>query len=449
MVGSIAWLLSIYLIAALMIRNRLLTVIAAFVILLSCWDVYWCTRWGGFRLVFGYAALFFLLLYACKARRFFIFFSGVLAALEFFSSYDQGVFCYLTAAAYLFADAGARSGVAVSRRAAVSYLSGNVLVFAMFGFFLAATSSGGAFLAELRFILQRTQFLTSDPGFMKFNHQMITPAVCYLIAGYYLYRKLLLAPRPVDAGVSRILGLMALSIYGLLVYLYGFRYVQHALRKSAYGLCAVVVFILLDQTWHSWVKPHQGKKFATRFTILSLVLVGACFSLTAPSYWPRKIKSVYEQTVSDLRTVNPAIVRLRGSRLPAWQVDEIEKVASLVERYCQSNERLLCFPNISFFNFICDRLPADRFYTPLTAFQNRVWARQLLADCIQAKPPVAILRVNRGMLDKFKTCRRQIGGIEHFVHRRYHLALRSQTVEVWVRKDRWRLPVNHVEGVRP
>ncbi len=431
--GNIASALALWVLARLLIRRRLYAALGAILAALGAHHPFWSVNWGGLRFFFAHLFLLALLLHLRSGRRRWACLSGSAAALALLHSTDAGAVC-LVAAAVAFAPARYRSAGA---RAWAAGLAGALLpVFAA----MAWSGSLAPYSLDL-----------FDPGYRLAWIQPVGAwgkrSLATLIFPGLVYAAAFLSPE--DRTRTRGVPLLpAVAAYGAALYVFAFRALQGPQFAVALGPATVVFFHLIDRLHTLAVSGELG---SFRRVVAVAALWGAVFyAALLPKgldgrRWLRnwfvyqmvkpEVSATYLGFARTERLREPGVSALRGSRVPPSQALEIERVFGEVTRRTRPGERLLTYPDLSFFNFVCDRPPVGRFHRVADAWPKASWRAEALAACRDARPALALRATELSGLARSVGAREELlPEIGRFLDDGYASVLRAPRVEVLARR---------------
>ena len=108
--------------------------------------------------------------------------------------------------------------------------------------------------------------------------------------------------------------------------------------------------------------------------------------------WNLVPKVIYAEPLSKYREVDASIERMKGVKVSLDQAYEIEEVVKYIRANTKPSDPLLGFPELDFYNFLCDRPEVSRFYLSGLAYPRRQWQQEVLENVRLKKPPVVLYR---------------------------------------------------------
>ena len=410
LVTDITALLMVYVICRVLIQNRFFSYLASFLSVIEAHHPFWSTRWGGFRFVTAYIAILGILLFCAKKKKRYLFLAGVFSALAWLHSFEMGLFCYI---AFLFFFVfyktwGARQEAAFVPEI-LSYLGGSVFIFLPFIVYLIMHNAFLPWLKDLMSLGARKALL----GHFELNEKNLLkiffPGVIYFFSATFS-----ITQHKKNKNLKAAM-LLSLSSFGFAFYLGSFRVSNgiidpHFMVIVPFSL--IILFYLVENIFNYLVETWRlGFRFNPKTVFLSLAFVLAVGyaifseksnwgkSPTAFQRWSKyqrlkdKIYPLYSGfDEASLRHVASSIERLKGSKLPEWQADEIETISSYVTENTNKDDYLLAFPEMDFFNFVLDLPEVSRFYICGYAEMKPAWRLELLQNIRKKKPKIVLVR---------------------------------------------------------
>lgn len=429
--------LVLYLLCRLLIRPRAWAYLASLVIVVQVHHPFWSTRWGGLRFAAAYASIAAWLWYLRARPRGAALLAGTMTALALLHGIDMGLISLAASGILLAADRllPVRDGRPRPASGAIPYLWGAAAVIAPFLIYLAASGGLGAFVRDLLSIGDRSAWAAPPDWSRRETAKIAFPLFVYGWAAWTVRGE----DRDGRVRAALVCG------FGLIFYAYAFRSVAGPQLETAMALAILVAFERLGSALS--VRPIARMRTAcvlilAAWTCYAAVLRPNYFYQGVLNNWrlyqDRKFKEHAHYAGVDERphrALAERIERLAGSRVPAWQADEIERVVDAIRKHSGDDDAVLAFPDLAFFNFAADRRCVGRFTVPGFAHGVRGGEKELLEAIEAAPPPVVLARTSLSPLA------RSIGretellpAVWEYVSRHYNLAAQTDQVRVYVRR---------------
>lgn len=403
MISNIIGFLMLYIVCRLMIKNRFFAYFAAILMVVESHWPFWSSRIAYSRWASAYASLLGLVLFCELNRSRFLFLAGLFASLAFLHSVDAGLLSYVTAVVFFVLYRQwirAESNLFGSKRAVFSYLSGCAIVLVPFFIFLLLTQALDPFLRDMLSLGTRkvwTQpFSLSSRSVWKFFY----PAASYLTALFLLWviRFRVSARERIAFGT--------IAFFGLFLYLYSFRAASGPQFETAFSICVIVSFYLFWKIYDYLYTHPLRTQLRLKWISLVAVLIGGIAGLTFSQkmfyngklenwFWYQKHKAFLYPSYIGVNFaphvyIDPSVERMKGTKVPEVQAQEIEEVVTYVRESTKPGDVLLGFPEFDFFNFLCDRPEASRFYISGFAWPKAEWQQEVLEAIQRLKPPLVL-----------------------------------------------------------
>ncbi len=440
LVGDIAGFLALYALCRITLRNRFFAYAAALVIVIQVHHPFWSTRWGGFRFCSAYASLIVMAGLVRWRSTPLAAVGGFFAAIAFLHSIDMGVLCGLAAAAVFVADRWLpdRAQGALPAQASFYYGLGFAAGLAPLLIYFAVSGALFPYLKEMASLGDRRVWAAPIDWSSRSGFKVFFPLIVYTLAAVTGFAR----------GRLERLQTALLVTFGVLFYFYAFRAIAGPQFETSLAVCILLGFCALERLLE---RSPSGHKPAWQLPAAALLGVGMFATMVfIPNYFYAgdfKRWFAYQQDKDKLfskyvmwdregyRAVDAAIVRMKGTQVPAWQADEIETVLRSVDQFSGKDDALLAFPDLSFFNFIADRRLVDRFSVPGFAHGVPGGERTLLAAVGAERPPVALRPAGRSVLANAIRKDEILPSVREYVDNNYALNQKTEQVLVYVRNS--------------
>lgn len=430
--GTVLTLLLGVLLAFQLYRTRLALYLMVIVLVARTFPRISFYYWGGMRYALGMLALVLAVRSFKSQRLLWMSAAGGASCLAFWTTIEAGV-CTVFAIlgmlilSFLFRK-DARDFIAQQLR---SYILGFLVIFIPVVVYMLSAQSFFPYLETIYVVLTKSfQTFMNGPdmhpvgvtGFLgallptsKFFKSM-TPVYFYLIfIAYFFYRK---KSRTLNAEMSCLIGI---ALYGIILYLTGFRRLDGHHFEMALQPEKVLFFFLLEEVYLLLVKIRRQevervKAFALRgwqflitrkkiylINFLILAFIGSSVGYAVARYnnrfvmaklLGRKLGYGDDKGLSFLagigkREVN--IKRAKGMVVPAWQAQEMEEIVAFLEKNTKLDEVVFTYPELGNYNFWADRPFVGRFPIATFSWMDDRWHEELLADFKNAAPRYVIM----------------------------------------------------------
>ncbi|MEI8345022.1 MAG: hypothetical protein WCG06_03010 [Candidatus Omnitrophota bacterium] len=392
------------------------------------WDPYWSTRCGGFRFALGVCALGSLCFFAARPRSWLLGICGFFAGASFLSANDQGALCLGSCAIFLMIYhylPSKDSNPGGFCKSCLMFFAGTVSAWTV----LAGLSWFYGWRVpdplNLSFFVERARLIGGTFSFGGRPAAQLAASFLMLLWAFALSINSARCAR----GQERRLRLFAatLSVYGFGGLIYSLRYAAGPQFNGPYALallmgCYAAVESLnkIPSLQRRWIGPVVYGVFLIA-TLSSFVTV--CIKKDPPNAW----------TVDNLRPVDRRIPKIGGTLIPDVQAKEIEDVYAFVQSNSTKEDALLGFPDLMFFNSVCDRRAIGRYYVPYAAFADRTMAHEWLESFSRIRPPVVLVHANLGNAKNYKGRAGAVGKFFLLLRMNYRLSRQTPSVKIFLK----------------
>ena len=425
--GTILTLIFCILVGKELFRSRVILYLFSLVLIARTFPRVVFTYWGGIRYGFGILALFFVLRYFKIEQVRWMFLAGLTSAVGFFTSMEIGV-CLI--AGVLVALAFSWTLKVQTRkkaaRALLFYCAGFAAVAAPYFLYLALTHSLVPFLESLYAVITTKDVVINPriispipsnplealvamlvPTGKNFRH--MTPSYFYIVFGLYLWGRI-----KRKAFEKTDLGLIAIAVYGLVMYNTAFRNIWAAQFEMALQPEKILYFLLLERIYFYFregktlpavmglkrLKLARASRMAAVFLfLLALSSIGYSLQRFAHRFFAFKYvialvsgkdtKALRPMADVEMRPLN--IERGKGMVVPVAQAEEIEEVVGFLKEHTWPEEAVLMYPELGTYSFFADRPFVGRFPIPTFSWFSEKWHREFVENFKKKEPRFVVM----------------------------------------------------------
>ena len=281
------------------------------------------------------------------------------------------------------------------------------------------------------------------------NFKQLTPIYCYIFVSVYLLQQLR------QRKISGDLGIAALSLYGMAMYITAFkRSLWGPLFEMALQPEKIIFFVLLERAFF-FLKEDKEKRLRLRqFTYVLLIgVILSSIIYPIQRYNKRFIAFQYIRNIilgKDTRSLRPLsgqearkieIDRMKGLVVPAWQAEEFEQVNNFLKTRTHKDEPVLFFPELGVYHFIVDRPFAGRFPMVTLSWIGPKWHEEFMAQLRKNPPAYAVVR--NELPDYFSktnfACppnKRKYDEAQSFIEKNYRFIFSTKNLNIYEIKKR-------------
>ncbi len=446
--GSVLTILVAVLIAYELVQQRLLLYSFVLILVTRTFPRVVFTFWGGMRYAWGLLAVWCLIRFFKSKRPGWLLAAGALSAICAWTSIEIGVITLISFLSIIVLNHE-------YRRKAWGFLVGFLIVSVPYGAYLLSQHAWGEYLQAQWIVVTHMGkiFLQTDPvpdTLSKFLHAIffpldksfyqVTPMYCYFIFFSFYFWRMFNKKNTVLEQAA-----MVVAVYGLILFLTGFRNLWAAEYEMSLQPEKIVLFFMLGQ-FVGWTQ----EKFV-RFKWVGIVLIAAVF-VSSGIYSVGRFKTrfyrfswIYQlaegKDQRNLALVNgsPAslldLPRIRHMMVPSWQTEDIEELKHFVDEHVSVHETVWMYPELGTLNFILQRPWVGRFPVATLSWLDDDWFAEYTAALEKNPPRYAI--VNKVMPFYFNTAyflvpanRIKHERIMQFLYN--HYVIEMQTPSYWV-----------------
>ena len=416
-IGIVLALIAGYFLARQIIRNRFFTYVATWLLITETIWPFWMSRWGGFRVGFGFLGVLLLVLYNNSKKKIYLYLTGMISMLAFLYSLEYGILLFGLSIIYLLASH-------LTTKEPKSKLIFKEVNFYILGIltilipFLVYYAWIGALKEFVRIIFQDfiisypcgivKKAATSSPGvgvpwlnlqaidwakngwkFVKSLHfKFYLYLFMLLITALYLTRKFLRKVFSVQEGNILVLGIFSLGIF-----IFGLR--RFPSPQFSSGLCGVVILVafFLKESFYALFKKKisvnkKGMQHPVKYEVKILASLFIIFFIwyygTVSKIHIRGINFI-EGNLSRYGTapkgLTPFKITYSGNIfIPPKQAAHISKVVNYIKRRTSDNENIYVFPHEAFYYFFANRGCPTRFHIAIAAGYSPAYQQEVVRD---------------------------------------------------------------------
>ncbi|OGX31384.1 MAG: hypothetical protein A2787_09740 [Omnitrophica WOR_2 bacterium RIFCSPHIGHO2_01_FULL_48_9] len=436
------------------------------------------TYWGGFRYVWGTAAVLFGVWFFKHARPVWLLLAGIFSVLGLFTSIEIGV-CAIAAIvgglafSYFYKIQDRRQ----LRQGFLYYILGCLLVAVPFLTYMAAQQALVPLLDSVYTVVAKMQkvinveYVDTIPGTpwevltilinpVHKNFKHLTPAYLYIFLFIYLFwraRKKQL--NTTDAC------LVCLGLYGLIMYNAAFRLIWAAQFEMALQPEKILFFFLLERALvtmdakklYYFLKDKLNmKKDVAQFKIyviriLTFALIASTVGYAVQRFnkrffvykWARNtvlgkeresLKPLYGQETQEVH-----LPRVKGMTVPLWQARDLELLAEFFDKNTQPGEPVFMYPEMGAYSFVIDRPGVGRFLMTTFAWFQEPWHEEFMQDLQKTAPRYAVLIKDLGptfpkVYFKIPANKKKFDDVDQYLQAHYTIVAETPTMWIYGRK---------------
>lgn len=429
-----------FLILKLILRTRTFLYIGLWALLSTKVNGFWMPRWGGPRLVLGLIAVWLILWYLKKERKWSLFLGGVFTGLALFTSQEIGIMILFSTILFLFF-----SNLYITKKLEIKSLVRIIFLY-LSGFLIAAGPIvlylliKGAFFDYINICFIDLPFKYPkhfvEPEFTKllfisFFSNLKIPFAYNL--NYFLYYLLSLLIYAIGLGyiiwnfafhkmTRQRLTLLFVLLFGIPLYLSAFRQIIGE-QIALYSLPIVATAMFLLERLFLLSKDNlaiQRKNFNLKklvIAIFCLILIqDVCLVLLIKStpyrylkdiissyltlnkdpedrfyrftYTPMTAEEKYARLDGDWKALD--LERARGVMIPKKQAEAISGAVDFIKKNTSSDEEIFVFPHEGEYYFFTDRPSITRFTPTIYASIDKKYQEKVVNDLKTKKPRYCI-----------------------------------------------------------
>jgi hypothetical protein len=417
----------------------------------SCFNV-----WGGIRFGLGISGILMAVNFLKNRKTWNILFSGILTSIAFWTSFELGAFSFISiiTALILYGYLEMKDMRAAFKYVLI-YIAGNIVILLPFILYLFLHNAFSCYVDTIYVVLTKMtkvfdqalcfetpidlkEFLMAFSP-LSHNFKYTVPFLFYMAVGVYLFQRF--AKRKSD--VSDI-AILALAIYGILLYKGAFRDIEGPQYRMALQPLLLIMFFYLEHIYIRLNKAKESvqglKKVFVIFILLIIPFYAVGFSVVKYAkrffiFKEAKQIILYNKHAgilyADPNPMPVQILRAKGIIVPSAQAEEIDGVVKYIISNTREGESVFAFPDLGTYNFLADRPPVGRFYSADFSFMDSKWFEEMFEELKNSKPRFIICAKEFSRLKPFMpTVGRYIETIDHFLQENYEIRKSFSTVNV-------------------
>lgn len=420
-IGNVLCLILGILIAKELLQTRLVLYLMAPVFIARTYPRVVYMIWGGMRYALGLLAMLFFLKFLKTDKKYYLFFAGLVSAVGLLTSVEIGV----------YAIAGICMALIMARILSLKpwehiyqgighFILGLSVI--LIPFFIYFGSQGAlGFYVEAIFVVVTNMQNVFDPhlisiypknliealmamtNFTHTNFKHMTPSYLYIFVLIYLIIRI----RRREFSY-RELFMVALGIYGFIMYNTGFRGLWAAqfemslqpekiLLFSLYEVILLALFIKKREITEKIPSLKEDMKKKSRAIIIAanlfcFILIGSSLGYAIQRYNHRffafkflRNKIIGKETDSLKPLANEAhqmltLARVQGINVPLDQAKEFEVIDDFIKTHVAENETILTYPEIGTYNFLFARPFPGRFPLVTMSWMKDSWHEEVMNE---------------------------------------------------------------------
>lgn len=419
-IGNVLCLAVLVLIAKELIRSRLIFYMMIPAIIARTFPRVCFMNWGGMRYAFGLLAVFCLIRFFKSRKIGWMVAAGVISAAAVLTSVEIGICAGIAAVgALLIAGASRLLSVADVRKGLIAFFAAGIigitpwLVYswqqqALLPYFEAMWTIITRFLTVINphlasvypSNLPEALAAMFNPGHD--NFKQLTPAYTYL----FLLGFLIWSWRKQQLTVS-ILGIVAVSVYGFVLYEMAFRALLASQFEMALMPEKIVYFFLIEAVilwiWQKKTSWPSWQSILISVLVMALFVSSLAYTLTRFNkrfwafQWAASVVSGKDKPALKFADKNEqyeelTLERARGIWVPVDQALEIKQLDAFIRSHTSAGDEVLFFPELGGYNFIFDRPFVGRFPMSDLAWLHDQWFEEYLTDLKQLDAKYVIVQ---------------------------------------------------------
>lgn len=344
------------------------------------------TFWGGMRYAWGLLALWCLVRFFKSNRSRWLVAAGCLTAIGALTSVEIGV-CVL--AAFMMALALSHE----SRRNAWVFISGFLIISLPYGIYLLSQNALMPYVQAQWVVVSHMGkvFLQIEPvpdTVPKFLHAVfypfdksfyqMTPMYCYMFFfSFYFWRIFN------KKGTALEQAALVVAVYGLMLFLTGFRNLWASEYEMALQPEKIVLFYLLGQFILLVRQRFARSKWVGPVLLAAVVLSTAIYSIGRFETRFHKFSWVFQliegKNARKQSKINGAPVipidlpRISHMTVPEWQAKDLEGLKSFIDGHVPAHEAVWMYPELGSLNFMLQRPWVGRFPMATLSWLDEGW----------------------------------------------------------------------------
>ncbi|HBR14774.1 MAG TPA: hypothetical protein DD723_04420 [Candidatus Omnitrophica bacterium] len=370
------------------------------------------TFWGGMRFALGILAVYFAVKHFKDGQKRWLFAAGIASGCAALTSVEIGV-CAVV---------GIISGISLSlllkikngkeiRSLFLNYLSGIAIVVGPFLLYLQWNHAFLPYIEATWSVVSHMQhvfninMVSNTPASLgdavlsminptSENFKYMTPAYLYVFTGgYFIYRI-----RQGRFDYEK-LGILALAVYGFMMYVSAFRNIEAAQLEMALQPEKILLFFLMEEIYLYFKAFNRVLGIGLISFVLMASSIGYSVERFNRRFWSfkyvhykfsgrntRELQPLHGQPLAELE-----MARVGRMVVPKWQAEDFKMVAQFIQEETSPGDPVLMFHELAIYHFIVDRPFVGRFPMGIFAWLNDRWHKEFIVDLQRTKPKIAVV----------------------------------------------------------
>jgi hypothetical protein len=399
-IGTVAVLLTCVCIAWELFPSRLILYTFVPVLIARTFPRVVFTYWGGMRYALGILSILMVVKFLKTEKRGWLIAAGLLTACSGLTSMEIGFSAFAATAVILFFTANRL------RNLTYYLLSAALLTAVCYVYLLLNGALADYWQAKWIVATHMTKtFIQSEPvpstplevlsaliiPTTK-NFRQMTPVYCYLFFGMYVFWR----QRNKQLSVlDRAAG--AVALYGLMLYITGFRNIWSSVFEMALQPEKIVLFYLLCQFFIEMKKRFPARKMVT-VLLTAVVLSSVIYSFQRFS---KRFFFFMRDPLKEEVSVVMNDARLKGMVLPQSQAEDLKQLKDFIGKNTSVHDVVWMYPELGSLHFILERPWVGKFPLATLAWMDEGMFEKYMVSLQEAKPQYLIM--DKVIPDYFET----------------------------------------------
>ncbi|MDP8211893.1 MAG: hypothetical protein P9X22_01200 [Candidatus Zapsychrus exili] len=441
-IGNVLALILCVLIAKEILKSKLIFYLSVPVLIAKTFPRVVFTYWGGMRYAFGLLVLFSAIKFFKSKKYFWLVFSGIFAAVGFFTSIEIGVLSTISVlGALAFSCIFKVQNIKEAARGLGNFISGALIISIPYliyliqtqsltpyveSFFTVAISITGVFETASCPSSMKELFYWFMPTSPHFKH--ITPAFLYFALFIYLAKK------AYDKDISRQeISIVVVAIYGVLMFISAFRAVEGDQFEMALQPEKILLFYAFGESL-LFINNRFDKgrlKIVASSILVFFVLFSCIYSFKRYFKrfdFPKFLIGKY-QAKPNCRKLN--VERAGNLVASKFQAKEVEQLVDVIQQETNKEDTIFSFPEMGTYLFLADRQFFGKFPMYTFSWFSDNWHNDLIADINENEPeyvvmPIKLHRKFEQIYFKVAKNRDKYNIIINIITKNYYIASRTE-----------------------
>ncbi|PIQ88143.1 MAG: hypothetical protein COV73_00435 [Candidatus Omnitrophica bacterium CG11_big_fil_rev_8_21_14_0_20_43_6] len=258
----------------------------------------------------------------------------------------------------------------------------------------------------------------------------MTPFYCYVVIAVYLFWR-----RRREGLDSLDYSVIALSVYGLMLYFTAFRTLWQNVFEMALQPEKIIFFYLLTRISLLFISKRNLKKMG--YLLIVIVIVSslgysiARFSKRFFVFWKDPFRNHAAMRID--------LPRIKGMEIPQWQADDFVQLRGFIEKHTVAGEPVWMYPELGALHFIIERPWIGKFPTATLAWIDDAWYQGYMHQLERIKPYYAVFE--RKSLQHFtqpcfsEKAKKRFKEQMSYLEENYLVVSSTPSYDVYVRKN--------------